>query len=314
MDDQTTGGGTVTTPEESSHPQTEFEPVTAWHPMLVALLDAFLPSGYELIPELLLTRLPLRLDILIVRKLEEAAGQPKKIHSILDYLSLHTVIEHKGPTDVLSGEDALVLLAYATQYMRLRKVKEPLDVRLMVVADRISGVFVKQLERHGGTFERFAQGLWRGQVAGFQLHGVETGEAFKRGPTERLLYAFSRAFLERPADLAPLEREDEMVYLALYQQVEQFRKTRGDMAMKDIEELRKAAEQYKADMIAELTLEQRLAGLTPEQRLRGLTPEQLLQGLTPEQRLQGLTPEQVAALFDRLSQRTPERSSKKSSS
>lgn len=311
------------TPAEPPNPSLEFEPVTAWHPMLVALLETFLPPGYDLIPEFLLTRLPLRLDILIVRKVGETVGVPRKIHSILDYLGAHTVIEHKGPTDVLSGEDALVLLAYATQYMRLRKLKEPSEVRLMVVADRISGVFVKQIERHGGAFEPFEQGLWRGRLAGFDLHGVETGEAFKRGATERLLYAFSRAFLERPADMSRLEGEDEMVYLALYQQVERFRKARGDLAMKDMEELKKAAEEYKANLLAGLTPEQRLRGLDPEdrlkgldpeERLKGLTPEQRLQGLTPEQRLAGLTPEQLAELVARLSQNKEDSPSKKRSS
>ena len=48
----------MTEPETPPPP----ESLTAWHPMLVALLEAFLPSGWQLIPELLLSRLPQRVD------------------------------------------------------------------------------------------------------------------------------------------------------------------------------------------------------------------------------------------------------------
>jgi hypothetical protein len=40
----------VTEPEPPEPP----EAVTAWHPLLVALLEIFLPAGWTLIPELLL--------------------------------------------------------------------------------------------------------------------------------------------------------------------------------------------------------------------------------------------------------------------
>lgn len=239
--------------------------------MLVALLEIYLQHGYQLFPEFLLTRLPQRIDIVVVRKTGEEVGRPRKIRTILDFLGLHTIIEHKGPTDELAGEDALVLLGYAAQYMRLCKVKEPADVRLMVVADRIPRVFVKQIVRMGGSLAVFDTGLWRGQMAGLSIHGVETGVAYKRDPDERLLYAFSRAFLREPSALLPLEGEDRSVYHSLYQQVEQFRRLRGDLAMKDLEEIRKAAIEIEAAM-----MRRALAKLTPEERLAGLSPEQLV--------------------------------------
>jgi len=73
------------------------------------------------------------------------------------------------------------------------------------------------------------------------------------------------------------------VYTLLYQQVEQFRKNRGTMAMKDIDA---AQQSYEA------VLEEIIQTLRPEQVARTLTPEQLT-GLTPEQRFAGLTPEQI---------------------
>jgi len=253
----------------------------------------------------LLTRLPQRIDIVIIEKTSEPAGKPQWIHSILDYLAAHTLIEHKGPTDKLMAEDALVLTAYAAQYMRLRKIANPATVMLMVVADRMSAAFVKRVEILGGSFAKFDAGLWRGKLLGCPLHGVETGEAHKRDRSERLLYAFSQAFLENPGALAPLDRDEEMVYHSLYQQVEQFRRNRGEFAMKDLEKLRKSFEEYEAEKMRNMPIEQRLAGLTPEQRLAGLAPEQLAAGLAPEQ---------LAALLAQLPPDVLEAAAKKRSS
>jgi hypothetical protein len=294
------------------------EAVTAWHPMLVALLEIFLPAGWQLIPELLLSRLPQRVDILILELVGAVPGEAHRLHSIFDHLRPHTLIEHKGPTDDLAAEDALVLLGYGAQYMRLKKVKSPAEVCLMVVADRITPGFVEQIARHDGRFAQVGQGLWKGEAAGFALHGVETYDASRSGSSERLLYAFSRAFITNPRGGPPLDEEARRVYTLLKAQVEQFRKARGPAAMKYDEMMQKSLEELMEPVLETFSPEQRLRGLTPEQRLQGLTPEQRLQGLTPEQlreqltpeqlregltpeqRLQGLTPEQLAATIDAL--------------
>lgn len=184
----------MTEPETPPAP----EALTAWHPMLVTLLEIYLPSGWQLIPELLLNRLPQRIDIVILELVGSAPGVPHKLHSIFDFLRPHTLIEHKGPTDDLAAEDALVLVAYGAQYMRLKKLKDPTELCLMVIADRIPPAFVGQVARMQGRLTLVDKGLWRGQLAGAVLHAVETGEAAQRGPTERLLYTFSRAFLNDP--------------------------------------------------------------------------------------------------------------------
>ena len=67
----------------------EFEPVTAWHRW-----------------EFSLTRLPQGIDIVIIQRTGETVSEPRKIHSVLDDLAVHTLIEHKGPTDKLTAEDA----------------------------------------------------------------------------------------------------------------------------------------------------------------------------------------------------------------
>jgi hypothetical protein len=262
--------------------------------MLVAALETYLPSGWQLIPELLLSRLPQRVDIVILELVGSAPGVARKLLSIFNFLRPHTLIEFKGPTDDLAAEDALVLLAYAAQYMRLKKLKDPAELCLMVVADRIPPAFVEQMERLQGSFTHVDKGLWRGELAGAVLHGVETGPASERGPTERLLYAFSRAFLRDPRGGLPLDKEERKVYALLQNQVEQFRKIRGETAMKDYELAKISLEELLLPAV------ERMAQEEPEKLARMLPPEQLVKALTPEQRLAGLTPEQLAEALEAL--------------
>jgi hypothetical protein len=86
----------VTEPETPEPP----EAVTAWHPLLVALLEIFLPAGWLLIPELYLSRLPQRVDIVILELVGEVPGSARRLHSIFDHLRRHTLIEHKGPRTI----------------------------------------------------------------------------------------------------------------------------------------------------------------------------------------------------------------------
>jgi hypothetical protein len=282
------------------------ESLTAWHPMLVAVLEAYLPSGWQLIPELLLSRLPQRVDIVILELVGAAPGVARKLRSVFDFLRPHTLIEFKGPTDDLAAEDALVLLAYGVQYMRLKKLKDPGDLCLMVIADRIPPSFVEQVERLQGSFRQVGKGLWRGELAGAYLHGVETGEASQRGPNERLLYAFSRSFLKDPRGGLPLDEEARKVYALLQNQVEQFRKLRGETAMKDYELAKMSLAELLQPTVERLAQEEpeKLAKmLTPEQRVAGLTPEQLAKMLTPEQltkTLEALPPEIKEQIKQRL--------------
>lgn len=91
--------------------------------------------------------------------------------------------------------------------MRLKKIKRAADVCLMVVADRVTPGFVEQIARHDGRFAQVGQGLWKGELAGFALHGVETYDASQSGSSERLLYAFSRAFITDPQGARPWMRK-----------------------------------------------------------------------------------------------------------
>jgi hypothetical protein len=119
-----------------------------------------------------------------------------------------------------------------------------------------------------------------------------TRDVYRQNRSERLLYAFSRAYLSHAAALLPMDPEEQTVYIWLHQQVEQFRRERGVMALKDFEALDKSFQQIVEEYMEKLPPEQRLRGLSPEERLRGLPHEQIASLLSPEERLRGLPPEE----------------------
>jgi hypothetical protein len=82
-----------------------------------------------------------------------------------------------------------------------------------------------------------------------------------------------------------LDRQDLEVYIWLYQQVEQFRRTSGAMAIKDFDTFEKAFAEVLQGLSPEIQ-KQILSSFTLEQRLEGLKPEEMLRGLSPEQREQ----------------------------
>jgi hypothetical protein len=64
------------------------------------------------------------------------------------------------------------------------------------------------------------------------------------------------------------------VYTLLYQQVEQFRRQRGTMAVRDIDAAQKSYEDVLMEAVQRLKPERRLRGLAPEERLADLDRDQ----------------------------------------
>jgi hypothetical protein len=271
----------------------EVLPATPWHPLFALAIERFAPKDRETSSEVPLSRLPLRVDILVVQRDNVAPALAHKFRSIFDHARKHTLIEFKGVTDDLEPVDVFTLSSYAGLYMREKRVFEPNEMCLMVVADRIPKSFVEQIERMGGSFVAAENGLFSGHLGGLPLHGVELRKAYKAGPSERLLYAFTREFLKDHGPIKLLDNEEMAVYRLLAEHIQQLRGNRATMDAKDLEIAAKSYEEALADLVAMATPEQRLAQLTPEQRLAGLAPEEILAGLAPEQRLAGLAPEQV---------------------
>jgi hypothetical protein len=133
---------------------------TAWHPVLVALLERVLPRGfYQCISEFQLTREPLRIDVVVVwRSRPGTPPAPRLLASVVGDLADHTLVHFKGPTDELERDDARMLLAYALQYLVVAEIEDPAPIALRVVAPRLTPRFVEGLRALGCELTTTAAG------------------------------------------------------------------------------------------------------------------------------------------------------------
>jgi hypothetical protein len=270
---------------------------TAWHPLLILLLERLLPRDlWDVLAEYPLTREPRRIDAVIVRRVAAQHWQPSHLRSVLDDLQEHNLLHFKGATDDLERADALQVLSYAYQYMALHDLRSPAVMSLRVVAPTLTPRFRAQITALGGAMvESEVRGVHVGHLQGFALRVVETSVAWST-PGERLLFAISPACLTEPERPGAFDDTERDLYYRLLQGITQLSQDlRWKAIMKDATLVGETASQALMDLLAVIPLEQRLAGLAPEQRLAGLAPEQRLAGLAPEQRLAGLAPEQRLA-------------------
>src|SRR5262245_44379588 len=149
---------------------------TAWHPVLVVLLERVLPEGYyQCISELQLAREPLRIDVVIVRRSRLGAPPPPRLlASVVGDLADHTLVHFKGPTDELERDDARMLLAYALQYLVVAEIEDPSLVALRVIAPRITPRFVEALRSLDCELTSTATGMHEGRLLVFPLRVIET--------------------------------------------------------------------------------------------------------------------------------------------
>ncbi len=266
--------------------------------MLVALLRLVLPRrGWQVLPEVPLAKEPLRLDVLVVRRLANAP-LPSLLRPEIERFAKNTLVHFISPSDEPGADDALALLAYGCQFLRLQGGK-PAEIQkqtaLFVICSSLTPRYLAALELLEGRLARVEEGLWQGVVAGFRLEVVETAEREKY-PGEVLWRTLSKKFLDDPVGGRPLTEEEVAVCRQLNLHVQRFEEEGDGLMASEVQKIAKGyREALKKWMQDCLPVEDRLAGLAPEQRLAGLAPEQRLAGLAPEQRLAGLAPEQRLA-------------------
>jgi hypothetical protein len=114
---------------------------TWWHPLLARLLDHVLATAYRVFEEVLVGKLPLRLDILLIRReageLSEASHQDLGV--LLPLLNRFTLMQFKGPTDVLQRGDLAQLVGCA--FLWHSQQAEPIpqrDISLRVQSQMVS--------------------------------------------------------------------------------------------------------------------------------------------------------------------------------
>ena len=272
---------------------------TAWHPVLVALLERVLPGGwYQCLSEFQLTREPLRIDVVVVRRSRSGTPPaPRLLASVVGDLADHTLVHFKGPTDELERDDARMLLAYALQYLVVAEIEDPAPVALRVVAPRVTPRFVEALRALACELTTTAAGTHEGRLGIFPLRVIETVPVNGRAG-EHLLYTVTPGMLADPGGIPALSGEESEVFYALQEHVEQLRHPLPGQKrrhMKDEDKVVESFEQAMKRILARMPPEQRLAGLAPEQRLAGLTEAQAVLAL-PDATLRALSNEYLATL------------------
>ncbi|WP_199693396.1 hypothetical protein, partial [Sorangium cellulosum] len=259
------GNRMATTREvRSSQRQRRVRVYTAWHPVLVALLEHVLPEGwYQCISEFQLAREPLRVDIVILRRSRRGAPpRPRLLTSVVGELAEHTLVHFKGPTDELERDDARMLLAYALQYLVVAEIDDPGAVALRVLAPRLTPRFTEALRSLGCTLTPTGPGTQEGRLGVFPLRVVETVAANAR-EGEHLLYTVTPGMVADPGGIPALSPAEVAVFWALLEHVEQVRHPlpgQRKRHMKDEKRVVESFEQALARLVARLPPEQRLAG------------------------------------------------------
>jgi hypothetical protein len=257
-----------------------------------------LAKAYAVRDEVLVGKLPLRVDILLIRRetgeLSEASRRDLSV--LLPLLNRFTLIEFKGPTDTLQPGDLaqLVGCAFLWHSQQAERVLHA-EVSLIVLAPRLNEAFRDEVRSLGWQIREDAAGVHGISGGPFRLWLVETDVMAQLG--QPILSLVSRVFLDdHERIIEQLTRTGHgMLLCYTLQQIERFRKLGEGFVMQH------AGTEYLEQLEDELQLV--LDGISVEKRLRGLPAEERLRGLSPEQVASGLSDEQAARLRELLERR-----------
>jgi hypothetical protein len=270
---------------------------TGWHPLLVRVLNYELSSAYQVVDELPVGKMPLRVDILLVRR---ATGQlsdtaARDLSVLLPLLNRFTLVEFKGPTDQLETGDFAQLLGCSLLWHSQQQERiGAADISLIVVAPRITTAFRDEMALLNAQAFEAEPGVYRVEGLPFSAWVVETDPIAERGGS--VLALFSRMFLQQPERIINglMQSGNVLVLYFVFQQIQRFRGQGKEFAMQHAhaDRLWELEEELKTNFLDQLSPEERLRGLPPEAILHGFSPEDRLRGLPVEDRLRGLPPEE----------------------
>jgi hypothetical protein len=191
---------------------------TSWHPAFLEAIKLELDQygdALEYVPEYQLTREPLRIDVVIVKKRKDL----RITKNIAAIFRGDNIIEYKSPTDYISIEDFYKVYAYACLYltMRPKAAAGVSDLTITFVGSRHPRKLMEHLERvRGYVVEKSSPGVYsvRGDPVPMQI--IDTREL----PVEENLWL---AQLDNRLDsdgarrlVRELDREDRAERMAAY--------------------------------------------------------------------------------------------------
>jgi len=279
-----------------------------WHPLLVRLLEWRLRGSCEVQPEVNLGHMPLRLDILLIRRLGIALPDEalRDISAICRRLNAYTLIEFKSSSDTLVRGDWNKLLGCSHLFIaQSEEGHRRADLTLMLLAPRLTEAFHEELRQSDYVIVEEEPGIHRIDRGVFRAYVMETDQV--AGLREPMLTLFSRQFIKHPGEWADLLKEEhsDMLYFVM-QQIVQFRRELPQFEVNHMTEyMNQTIEEMEAAFLDALPLERRLRGISREEILKRYTAEEILKGYTaeeilnrysPEERLRGLGEEDRARL------------------
>jgi len=136
---------------------------TFWHPLLVRMLSYALESAFKVEQEVSVGKLPLRVDILLIRREEGRLSEvrARELSELLPLLNRFTLIEFKGPTDAMGRGDFAQLAGCS--YLWHSQQTEPVprkDISLIVVAPAVNGVLRDDLGLLGCEVSQYEAGIF----------------------------------------------------------------------------------------------------------------------------------------------------------
>jgi hypothetical protein len=263
------------------------------------MLRYVLDEGYEVRDEELIGQLPMRLDVVLIRR--EAGQVPvrkaRELQAIFERLNHWTLIELKGPTDVLERRDFDFLVGCAHHYCSQHATGiHSRELTLIYVATGANEAFWQAVDYRNCTHTKESEGVHRIEGLSFEAWLIETDPV--SGAGEPVLTLFSRVFLrDRRRIMEELMDSGSLDVVAfMSQQIQQF-KLQGDQFMIQHAgtKVMHALEDDVRAFMEVFPVEDRLRGLSPEERLEGLSPEERIKGLSAED-IKGLSPETLERL------------------
>jgi hypothetical protein len=137
---------------------------TWWHPLLVRLLEWVLRDSCEVRDEVSVGRMPLRIDIVLIRRLEAALPEMayRDLAAISRRLNAFTLIEFKSPADSLESGDWNKLLGCAHLFVaQAEQTIRSADLTLMILAPTLTAGFAKELSDSGRNLREEEPGVHR---------------------------------------------------------------------------------------------------------------------------------------------------------
>ena len=272
---------------------------TWWHPLLARLLEWVLRDSCEVCDEVNVGRLPLRLDIVLIRRLDKEIPDHarKTLAAISQRLNAYTLIEFKSPVDTLERGDWNKVLGCA--HLFVAQSDEPIrskDLSVMFLALVLTKGFQAELALGDLTTREEEPGIHLIEGGAYTAYVVETDRVVGLG--EPVLTLFSPEFLNHPGAMSELLRIDHADMLCyVIQQIARFRRAEPGFEVQHMtENMYQTLEEMEEEILNRLPIERRLRGIATKDLLQRIPAEERLQGIPAEERLQNLSEEELSRI------------------